>query len=81
MIIINISEAKAKLGQYLEQVRAGERVVLCQRNRPVAEIRGLPEALVEGPVQLGVLKDQFEVPDDFGSPLPDFEADYYGETE
>jgi hypothetical protein len=41
MIMVNIFEAKAKLSEYLEAVARGERVLICNRNRPVAELRAL----------------------------------------
>ena len=41
MIQININEAKAKLSKYTKMVKAGETVVLCERNKPFAEIRPL----------------------------------------
>ena len=41
MIQININEAKARLSKYTKMVKAGETVVLCERNKPFAEIRPL----------------------------------------
>lgn len=38
---VNIFEAKARLSEYLELVEAGERVLICRRNRPVAELRAV----------------------------------------
>jgi len=42
MIRINIYEARTHLSKYLKRLRAGETIVLCKRNTPVAEIRPLP---------------------------------------
>jgi antitoxin (DNA-binding transcriptional repressor) of toxin-antitoxin stability system len=42
MKLVNIAEAKARLSDLVEQAVAGEQVVLCKRNEPVAEIRALP---------------------------------------
>ena len=39
MIMVNIFEAKAKLSEYVEAAERGERVLICKRNRPVAELR------------------------------------------
>ena len=39
--LLNINEAKAKLSQYARRVRKGERIILCNRNKPFAEIRRL----------------------------------------
>ena len=44
MIKVNIHEAKTQLSRLLKQVRSGERVVICDRNEPVAELRPLPES-------------------------------------
>jgi prevent-host-death family protein len=44
MILINIHEAKAKLSEYVEAARKGERVLICRHNRPVAELRPVDEA-------------------------------------
>ena len=55
MIVINIHEAKAKLSEYLDKVAAGEHVVICKRNRPVAELRAVEEKRSE-PRPLGLGK-------------------------
>ena len=41
MIQININEAKSRLSKYAKMVKAGETVILCDRNKPFAEIRPL----------------------------------------
>ena len=38
IIVINIHEAKAKLSEYLDAVAGGETVIICKRNRPIAEL-------------------------------------------
>ena len=70
MIKINIFEAKAKLSEYLDRVGRGERVVICKRNHPVAELRRV-EAVRTAPRPIGGLKGTFVVPDSFFEPLPD----------
>ena len=37
----NVNEAKARLSKYTKLIKAGETVVLCERNKPFAEIRPL----------------------------------------
>jgi prevent-host-death family protein len=44
MLMVNIAEAKAKLSEYVDAVGRGERVIICNRNRPVAELRAVEEA-------------------------------------
>ena len=69
MIRINIWEAKAKLSEYLARAEQGETVVICRRNVPVAELRGVAHASAEQrPV--GLAKGLFRVPQDFDAPLP-----------
>ena len=63
MISLNINEAKAHLSKYLHTVEAGETVVLCHRNVPVAEIRLLPPKASTGPRPIGLAQDR-------GEPLP-----------
>jgi prevent-host-death family protein len=38
---VNVHEIEARLSEYLEGVEAGEIVVICRRNRPVAELRAV----------------------------------------
>jgi antitoxin (DNA-binding transcriptional repressor) of toxin-antitoxin stability system len=78
MIMVNIHEAKAKLSEYLEAVARGERVLICKRNQPVAELRAMPAQRTEprpvggGPHAFNVPKSFFEaMPDDW---LADFES-------
>ena len=69
MIVVNIHEAKAKLSEYLEAAARGERVMICNRNRPVAELRAV-EAVRTAPRPIG-LAEGFSVPESFFDPLPD----------
>jgi len=36
---VNIQEAKTHLSRYAKKVKSGETVILCERNKPIAEIR------------------------------------------
>lgn len=69
MIKVNVAEAKAHLSRYLESVERGETVVLCRRNVPIAEIRGLPRRGLE-PRPVGIDRGM-TVPAAFFEPLPD----------
>ncbi len=70
MIKVNIFEAKARLSEFLEAVEAGERVLICKRNQPVAELtRVFPARSAPRPV--GGAKGQFVVPPTFFAPLPE----------
>jgi len=70
MIVINVNEAKAKFSEYLEAAARGERVVICKRNRPVAEMRAVEQARTE-PRPVGPGRHRFTVPDAFFDPMPD----------
>ena len=70
MIVINIHEAKAKLSEYLDAVADGECVVICKRNRPVAELRAVEQKRTE-PRPVGGGPYTFDVPDSFFEPMPD----------
>lgn len=70
MLYLNIHEAKTHLSQYLQQILAGERVLLCKRNVPVAEIRALPQRLT-ALRPIGLAKGEFSVPASFFESLPD----------
>lgn len=70
MITINVHEAKTHLSHYLDEVEKGEMVVVCKRNRPVAEIRHITPRMVERR-PIGLAKGTFTVPDSFFDELPD----------
>jgi prevent-host-death family protein len=64
---VGVHEAKTRLSDLLRRAEAGEDVVICRGNEPVARlvpIRPLPGR------RLGLDAGLFEVPDDFDAPLP-----------
>lgn len=42
---VNVHEAKTHLSEHLERLERGEEdvVIICRRNRPIAELRALPQ--------------------------------------
>jgi prevent-host-death family protein len=70
MIIVNINEIKAKLSEYLDAVAKGERVLICKRNHPIAELRQVEQKRTE-PRMLGPGPYTFDVPETFFEPMPD----------
>lgn len=71
MLNINVHEAKAKLSEYLAAVEAGETVVICRRNVPVAQIVPIHQARKE-PRPIGLACDaDYDIPASFFEPLPD----------
>ena len=67
---VNIHDAKTNLSRYLAELTPDEPLVLCNRNRPVAELRTLRRKAVRKP-RIGAARGEFEVPDSFFEPLPD----------
>ncbi|MDQ2679685.1 MAG: type II toxin-antitoxin system Phd/YefM family antitoxin [Candidatus Eremiobacteraeota bacterium] len=70
MIRVNVHDAKTHLSEYLAKIEEGETVVLCRRNTPIAEIRGLP-AKVRTERPIGLAAGLLKVPDSFFDPLPE----------
>ena len=70
MIMVNIHQLKARLSEFLDHVQRGERVVICNRNHPVAEMlpieqkRTIPRPTDAGPYR-------FDLPDAFFEPMPE----------
>jgi antitoxin (DNA-binding transcriptional repressor) of toxin-antitoxin stability system len=74
MTKINLHEIKSRLSHYARLVKAGETLILCDRNKPFAEIRPLPDPTRPRPKrELGVMKGWFPVPDDFNTPDSEWE--------
>ena len=70
MIKLNMHEAKTHLSKHLSRLKKGEKIILCKRNEPIAEIRLLPKAPKKRR-PIGLAKGLFEVPKSFFDPLPD----------
>ena len=68
--MLNMHEAKTHLSQHVAKLKQGDRIILCRRNRPVAEILPIAEPASQ-PRPIGLGKGLAEVPDSFFDPLPD----------
>jgi antitoxin (DNA-binding transcriptional repressor) of toxin-antitoxin stability system len=75
---VNIHEAKAKLSEYVDAVLRGEQVVICRRNRPVAELRAVAVVRTK-PRPIGGAQDRLTIPSTFFDPLPDDVVDPFYE--
>ncbi len=73
MIRLNIHEAETHLPQYLDRLAAGETILLCKRNTPIAEIRPIPPER-SAPRPIGLAGGTFKLPPSFFEPLPEQEA-------
>ncbi len=68
MTTINIHEAKTQLSSLLEQVQAGEDVIIAKAGRPIARlIRFTPPKQKIGPP--GAMRNQIRIADDFDEPI------------
>jgi antitoxin (DNA-binding transcriptional repressor) of toxin-antitoxin stability system len=69
MKTITIDEFQSDLTGYLQQVKAGETLVILEANEPVAEIKPVaPNEAYLRPYALCI--GEFRVPEDFDAPLP-----------
>src|ERR1017187_10491182 len=68
---INVHDAKTNFSKYLDRVEAGETLIVCRNNRPIAELRPLPPEGKPKPRTPGFFKDKFTIPPEFFDPLPD----------
>lgn len=72
MIEVNIFEIKARLSEYLDRVAKGDSIMIYRRNKPIAELRGVPEP-PSAPRPIGPVagRPAFKVSDSFFEPLPE----------
>ncbi len=75
-MIVNVSEAKAKLSKLIDMVYHGEQVTIAKNNLPVVDlVRHTPP----GKRQLGLLRGKLTVPEDFTEESAEINAMFYGE--
>ena len=78
MTTIKLSEAKAHLGRYARQAAKGQKFVIADRNKPVAIIGPAPQPEVGIRPKIGLMSGKANIPNDFDTPLNEFENDFYG---
>jgi len=72
---VSVADAKNKLPELIRAVENGERVTICRRGRPVADLVRTKAAPSKKP-QFGTLKGQvIEVEPDWWKPMSDREAE------
>jgi len=76
--MININEAKARLSEYARRVQKGEIIILCNRNKPFAEIRPIETEREGASRPFGLAKGKLHLPDDFNAADPEIEALFSG---
>ncbi|HOV37927.1 MAG TPA: type II toxin-antitoxin system prevent-host-death family antitoxin [Spirochaetales bacterium] len=77
-MVINISEAKAKLSKLVEMMYQGEKVVIAKNNLPLVDL--VPHK-PEGKRSLGSLKGSFTLPDTFNNEDEELNNLFYGKDE
>jgi antitoxin (DNA-binding transcriptional repressor) of toxin-antitoxin stability system len=65
---VGVHEAKTHLSRLIEDVTAGEEIVITRRGKAVASLGPPPEPT---PLRFGIDEGRFVVPEDFDDPLPD----------
>lgn len=73
MFMVNIADAKAKLSEYVEAAARGERVLICNRNKPVAELRAVEQAPSQARDLSPMYPGQIFMTDAFFEPLTEAE--------
>ncbi len=77
MIITNIHEAKTQLSRLIEQVLAGEEVIISKAGKPLVKL--VPVALNQQPRQPGCWQGQVKMADDFDELPAEFLAAFQGD--
>ena len=75
-MIINVSEAKAKLSKLVDMAYHGEEVIIAKNNLPLVKL------VSHNPKEkrkLGLLKGQIEIPDDFMEENEEINEMFYGD--
>jgi prevent-host-death family protein len=68
MSTVSVHEAKTHLSRLLQQVEAGEEVIITRGGEPVASLVAVGPKL---PREAGRLKHAIEIREDFDAPLPE----------
>lgn len=74
---LNIRQTKIHLSAILAKLRPGDRVLICRRNTPIAEIRASPSASGKSR-PIGLDAGKLKVPQSFFDPLPDDVIEAFG---
>ncbi|MEH2403143.1 type II toxin-antitoxin system Phd/YefM family antitoxin [Nostoc sp.] len=70
MLTVTVDEIQRNLTIYLQQVAAGETIIIMQAGKPIAEIK--PVSPIYQQIRpYGLCTGEFIVPDNFDSPLPE----------
>ena len=76
---VNVYDAKTHLSRLLDQVAAGEEVVIARSGRPVARL--IPYARPGAPRRPGAWRGRVTIADDFDTLPTELEAAFTGDAE
>ena len=68
---VNVQEVKTHFSRYLDAVEKGEVVIVCRHNKPIAELRAIPNENEQRKAPKFGLWEGFGVSESFFEPLPD----------
>ena len=78
MVTANIHELKARFSHYARLVKSGEQVVICERNKPFAELRLIGNSHAKrSNRRLGQLKGQCPTGKDFWDSEEDIASSFH----
>lgn len=77
-MIVNLSEAKAKLSKLVDMAYHGEEVIIAKNNLPLVK---LVAHYPKKKRKLGLLKGQIDIPDDFLDEDEEINDMFYGDPE
>ncbi|WP_286819043.1 type II toxin-antitoxin system Phd/YefM family antitoxin [Desulfobacter sp. UBA2225] len=77
-MIVNVSEAKAKLSKLIDMAYQGEEVIIAKNNLPLVK---LVAHKMKSKRKLGQMKGQIIIPDDFLEEDEEVNVMFYGEEE
>jgi prevent-host-death family protein len=75
-VVVNVSEAKAKLSKLIDMVYHGESVTIAKNNLPVVDL--VPHS-PQGRRTLGLARGRITVSDDFDAESDEINAMFYGQ--
>lgn len=71
---VNIHEAKTHFSRLLQEIKAGQKVIISRLGEPVAELIPVKKHHTRTP---GSMRGRIVISDDFDPPLDNFEKDFY----
>jgi antitoxin (DNA-binding transcriptional repressor) of toxin-antitoxin stability system len=76
MTTVNLHDFKSHLSTYTCKVKAGETVIVCERNVPIAELRALSNRTKSSRPAPGLFRDQLVVTEAFFESDREIESDF-----